>query len=839
MIANMRKELEDKDQLISSSADQLAQVQDQLRSTIENVASETAQLKARIDELENLLREKDDFIKKLMESKDQEAEKDDLFDKMKAELEAARAENEKLQDLADKMASFTGDEHFRNMLRESKSAVEKVKEQLENQYDEWDCVKKKMEAVKDTGSATDLFGKYSEERRKSDALTTDLEKCQQRVRELEARLKDALKMIDRYREQAGDLEQMSAENLALRRHSAEVQDVAKEQIEELVEHLRKAKEKIAELEAENEKLRKRLQATSRELETIEDSTDSESMQKLRKELEEVQREKAKLEALIKSLQEGVASDDPQQELMRLKVEYAALEEQLRKEIAQRQEAEKKVKELEEKLASKTAGGDTEEVQKLKDALAKANEENARMERALLSQRTESEQKVARLNRELDDLADTVKEKTRRSSVQAGELEAELQRLKAENAKLQSQLTEAKEALKQAGVQTDIKAAETAVKGTDTSELNALKEERDKLLKQIEKQNKEISGLVEQMKSGADAAAVAEIEKQKREKEELLDLISKLEKQVKDLSTSQQVTDTSDLGMSDAVKKLKEQVEKEERNAKEWKDKYDKCQQELEKLKQMWEEKTGQPVTTTTTQADDGRLPTITVTDDDEFKELKAKYDKCQQELENLRRQYEEKTGEKPAAATETAEPFVSNDDLKQQLADCQQELKKLRGQLREQTSAKNRLSITQLGSQHEIQRLSKEVETVSGKCQEELENLKQQLREKDDLLELEKKKSAATEKELAELQEAMAGDDPDGAFKAMQNKMKDLKAENEELQKEVAALKQKVDRLEEENRKLKEQLAGAVTEVERTRRASKGKKKQTLTDSLLSNLFCF
>lgn len=765
-IANLRKELSAKDQLISSSEEQLAQVQDQLKSTIENVASETTRLKQRIEELEQLLSEKDELLRQITETKEQEdGEKEDLISRMREELEAARNENEKLQDIAEQMASFTGDEHYKEMLQESKCAVEKVKEQLSYTYDQWDCMKGRMRDSADEigDSPSDLLNKYAEEKQRSLSLITDIGQCNEKVKELEAKLREAQKTISKLREQTGDLEQTSAENKALRRHSTEVQEVAKEQIEELVEHLRKAKEKIAELETENDRLRRGLADTSRMLETIEGDTDSDSLQKLRRELDEVQQEKARLEALIKSLQEGATGDDPQQQLIRLKADYAALEEQLQKEIALRQAAEAKLSDVEARLLSGAGGGDTEELERLRKELANAQQENERLQERIMSERTQSEQRAAKLNRELDDLADTVKEKTRRNTVEVGELEAELIRLRAEN----QQLKEQQAATKDEGPKPP--PVTTAAVGVDTAELTALREERDKLLKQIEDQNKEISGLLEQMKAGADAAAVAEIEKQQREKQALQELVDKLQKQLRDLSATPQVTDTSDLGVADTIRRMSQQLEGEERNARELQEKHNKCQQELEKLRQQLQQATG-TLSVTQTGADD--------------------------QIRRLSQQVE--GGELQAQ------------ELKNQLTACQQELTRLRGQL---------------GNEQELRRASQEFETNNARCQEEIDRLKQQLRQKEDELEIEKKNALSTAGELKELQDAMVGDDPDGVFKALQNTLNTTKTENESLQKENATLKQRISALEDENKKLKDQLGGAVTEVERTRRTSKGKKK--------------
>lgn len=64
-----------------------------------------------------------------------------LMMEMKKELEMAQNENKKLQEIATKMVSITGDEHVQQMLKQSEYAVKKVVEELGKQYQHWDCSK--------------------------------------------------------------------------------------------------------------------------------------------------------------------------------------------------------------------------------------------------------------------------------------------------------------------------------------------------------------------------------------------------------------------------------------------------------------------------------------------------------------------------------------------------------------------------------------------------------------------------------------------------------------------------------------------------------------------------
>lgn len=146
-LANMRSEVEKKDSIIALSEEKLAAVQMQLKSSIQGVSCETICYKTRIEELERELSQSQRMIKSLQKQlKDKAITKDqmDVFDNMRKELEEARQENKKLQEIAQKMALLTGDEHVQQMLRQSECAVKKVVEELGKQYQEWDLMRNRQ-----------------------------------------------------------------------------------------------------------------------------------------------------------------------------------------------------------------------------------------------------------------------------------------------------------------------------------------------------------------------------------------------------------------------------------------------------------------------------------------------------------------------------------------------------------------------------------------------------------------------------------------------------------------------------------------------------------------------
>ncbi|CAH1175728.1 unnamed protein product [Phaedon cochleariae] len=148
-LANMRAEVEKKDQLIAASEEKLAAVQAQLKSSIQGVSCETTCYKTRIDEmerelcgarckirkLERELKEKEETMKAAKQMNKCEYES---VGKMRRKLETAEAENKQLQEIVNKMVSWTGDEHSQKMLKQSNCAVRRVIEELGKQYKEWD-----------------------------------------------------------------------------------------------------------------------------------------------------------------------------------------------------------------------------------------------------------------------------------------------------------------------------------------------------------------------------------------------------------------------------------------------------------------------------------------------------------------------------------------------------------------------------------------------------------------------------------------------------------------------------------------------------------------------------
>ncbi|XP_023311145.1 ELKS/Rab6-interacting/CAST family member 1-like [Anoplophora glabripennis] len=152
-LANMRAEIEKKDCLIAESEEKLAGVQAQLKSSIQGVSCETTCYKTRIEDLERELSKAQsqiETLKKQLNKNDSSLKGVEKLTRsecesvatMKRELDAAKEENKKLRDIANKMVTLTGDEHVQNMLKQSQCAVKRVVEELGRQYKEWDNMKR-------------------------------------------------------------------------------------------------------------------------------------------------------------------------------------------------------------------------------------------------------------------------------------------------------------------------------------------------------------------------------------------------------------------------------------------------------------------------------------------------------------------------------------------------------------------------------------------------------------------------------------------------------------------------------------------------------------------------
>lgn len=199
----MRAELEQKDTLIVSAEEKLATLQKELGNSINGLSTETVDLKVQNEKLEKLLEKYDNENTELKENitvllrnnenltiqiKDIMNENNFLLTKVEEKenslntlkevlhdheyildefqkiqyhsrdtsrdietetdelnlITVARQQSITVQEKLTKISKIAGDNHFQQLLLQSKQAVQKIANELEKQYNDWDCFKTKL-----------------------------------------------------------------------------------------------------------------------------------------------------------------------------------------------------------------------------------------------------------------------------------------------------------------------------------------------------------------------------------------------------------------------------------------------------------------------------------------------------------------------------------------------------------------------------------------------------------------------------------------------------------------------------------------------------------------------
>ncbi|XP_050309863.1 myosin heavy chain, clone 203-like [Anthonomus grandis grandis] len=163
---HLQKQVQDLEACICEQEDEIKslviQVDDMSRTREETSRLSVTQnqsINSRIKELEKLLHnaehviiQKDCHIKCLENelqsqtgclsvSKNLNRREMDTVEMMRKELETAKEENRRLQDIANKMLQVNGDDHVKRMLKQSECAVKRVVQELGKQYKEWDHIR--------------------------------------------------------------------------------------------------------------------------------------------------------------------------------------------------------------------------------------------------------------------------------------------------------------------------------------------------------------------------------------------------------------------------------------------------------------------------------------------------------------------------------------------------------------------------------------------------------------------------------------------------------------------------------------------------------------------------
>lgn len=442
-----------------------------------------------IDQLEQKLQMSRSEIERLKELANHiETTATDTINHLKKDLKASQIEVENLLEVANKVEKMTSDRHLQTMLEQSKTALKRVAEEISEPIKKWECRALRRKTMKRTcGGQVDLTTR--KEKEVCDAFLRQMTCLRQVESDLKDKLKKSDEKIEKLEATVVQSERISAENSALRKHSSEVQEVAKEQITELADHIRKSQEKITRLESENNQLKK---------ESILKVKETDSCEELRRELEEMMKQKGNLEDMIKKMQGDIGGSAAQ--LNSLREEYRDLEMQLEKEIKLRQAAEQRIKELEAEIARLLASGDSEELDQLRKENTKLKEDLKNALDALEREKNRSVDRMNNLSKQIDTMADKVQERDRKSSIIQRQLEAQLNDLKEEKDRL-------------ANDNERLKGDNNRLK----SEADKLREENDKMRGENDKLRGELDDLRRQLaalkKASEDSSEADDLRKQ--------------------------------------------------------------------------------------------------------------------------------------------------------------------------------------------------------------------------------------------------------------------------------------------------------------------------------------
>lgn len=105
-------------------------------------------------------------------------------------------------------------------------------------------------------SRTDKKGDHEECNKKIAQLQMELDKALQEKQDIARKSDEKIQDLEK---QVDGIDTLAKENEALKRHSIEIQDEAKGQVEELVDHLKQSKENIVDMENEIADLKAKLQ----------------------------------------------------------------------------------------------------------------------------------------------------------------------------------------------------------------------------------------------------------------------------------------------------------------------------------------------------------------------------------------------------------------------------------------------------------------------------------------------------------------------------------------------------------------------------------------------------
>ncbi|XP_044268560.1 centromere protein F-like [Tribolium madens] len=569
-VLTMRAHLEKKDCLIAKSEQQLADVQDQLRTSIENLSCETTCLRNRIDELEDEVKAKDNVYRTL-ESKYKELE--DTNTSLKQNLENEKNVKLKLEEALRK--AIRSDEHLKQMLKQAKCAIKCITQKLEKhdivgmgrleleRENYLRKIKELEEGMTEQPCGADRIAELEEELMRSHALNKCLrdtleqlklsdksgeQPCgAERIAELE---EEIMKLSAENKKLKHSLEQVKGaaqENEALRKIAGELQDTAKSQVNKLEDTLSK---KSHELEDQCEELR----ASLAEKEKL--------IQNLTKQLELERKRREEAEKALETLSANGEVD--QVELNKLKAQMNVLNaeiDRLNFDLEnQKRECEETVNRLKAKMEQ--IENDNLRFKKLEEAHGdvSTDADRYRKEAQLIREeldkcRKENESLKAELDKCKKD-GDSLKSELEKIKKQNDDLHFEMERVTKENEFLKSGLEMSKDKKIKSESEIGKLKDELAVKAALENENKSLKDETNRLKQELaaksglEQENKSLKEDLNKLKQ-----ELASKDALDKENKSLKDELNKLKQDL----ASKDALDKENKSLKDELNKLKQEL----------------------------------------------------------------------------------------------------------------------------------------------------------------------------------------------------------------------------------------------------------------------------------------
>ncbi|KAK9888848.1 hypothetical protein WA026_001070 [Henosepilachna vigintioctopunctata] len=698
------------------------------------------------------------------------------------------------------------------MLTQSKAAIKRIREEIERQYKEWEA-----------GSGED-YERVEELKGRINLLEAEVSQMKNINEELKGALQNQKKCTCL----------TGIENTALKKHSSEIQNIAKHQVEELLEHLKKAQTRILELE---ELLNEAKQPKSNaELKDVDAACDIES--------EDLQRLKKENEVLKQQLQDiprtsSAIDQDLLNEIQRLKNEKASLESdklKLEKEnenlktksqftktgsrqssIQLSAEQGERVKELdnlrqslEEQIALLKNENESlrNEIENLKNTLKEGSEDQLKASIELLKNENQDLKKsledMEKLKKQLAECLDKETELASKAVSSEGNLKKENDELANENAELKAKLQQMQMQEKQLKEELEKELENRTKEKADDSMQDELKNR----LQELEKQNKQINEQLENnLKEKSQSAATEEsLKKENDEMKSKLQDLDKLNKENSDLKNKlkelenlvqdKSHTASAEESLNKEIEDLKNKLQDLEKSKKELLDTLDKHKNENTDLKGKLQQMENLKEELSKCLDNEKKSKTQISVSEDALKKQNLELKNKLQDIENLKKDLAEcldkgKKGD-TTAVSELNKKIEEMEAMKKDLALCLDSEKKSKSEL--------------LASEEALKKQNAELKNKLG----EIEKLKKELAECLDNEKKGKSEAAATDnalqKQNAELKKKL--EDMEKIKKelaeCLENEKKaETQAPDDTLEKEITELKKKLDDLE----KLKKELA--------------------------------